>query len=274
MKICEIIDTLWHYHEPLDPERRTCDGIQYGNSDRECTGVTVTCSPSADVIRQTADMGYNLVLGHEPLFYDGWDETGWLKNDRVLKAKKILLDDTGVVVVRDHDHMHNDRPDLIFSGLARQLGWEQYQQTRQSPSPGYLYILPKTTVRAAAKHVSEVMNIHGIRILGDPDMPVERVLIAAHFLGTDWDRTGIRLIEETNAELIIPGEIIDWTLGAYIQDANALGMRKAVLNVGHYNLEEPGMKEFATRLADILGPDIPIRFIQSGDSFRWLDKSR
>lgn len=271
MTISEVIERLWSWHSPLDPARKTCDGVQYGDASQPCTGIAVTCNPSAEVIRQAAGRGCNLVLGHEPLFYDGWDETGWLETDRVLAAKKKLLDETGVVVVRDHDHMHNDRPDGIFGGLERRLGWQAYRREVENLPLGFFYVLPKTTVCAVANHVARVMNIPGIRILGDPELSVERVLIAAHFLGTDWDRIGIRNIEQTDAQLVIPGEVIDWTLCSYIQDSNALGIHRAVLNVGHYNLEEPGMKDFAGDLAARLGVEVPVRFLQSGDHFRWFD---
>ena len=33
MKISEIIDKLEAYHGPLEPERRTCDIVQYGDPD-------------------------------------------------------------------------------------------------------------------------------------------------------------------------------------------------------------------------------------------------
>lgn len=42
----------------------------------------------------------------------------------------------------------------------------------------------------------EFMQIDGIRIIGDPEMPVERVAIVGHFFGTDWDRQNIQLIEK------------------------------------------------------------------------------
>ena len=37
MKISEIIDKLEAYHGPLEPERRTCDIVQYGDPDQICT---------------------------------------------------------------------------------------------------------------------------------------------------------------------------------------------------------------------------------------------
>ena len=105
MKISEIIDKLEAYHGPLEPERRTCDIVQYGDPDQICTGIVLSCCPTAEVIRKAAELGCNLIIGHEPLFYDGWDETDWLQDNCVYQAKKQLLDRLGIVVYRDHDHI-------------------------------------------------------------------------------------------------------------------------------------------------------------------------
>lgn len=274
MKITELLAKLEAYHTPLDDNRRTCDGIIYGNPEQECSGVVTTCCPTAAVIQKAANMGYNLIIAHEPTFFDGWDETDWLQNDRVYHAKKKLLDETGVVVYRNHDRLHGESPDGIFSGLIQALGWEQYETIPQKDVLGFRFTLPETTVADVARHVAEVLHIRGIRILGDPGMKVTRVGIAAHFLGTEMDRIGINFINSFDCELLIPGEIIDWTIGEYIADANALGFKKAILNVGHFNLEEPGMEHMARWLPDVIGKEVPVAFIQSGDSFRWLDFSK
>ena len=71
MKISEIIDKLEAYHGPLEPERRTCDIVQYGDPDQVCTGIVLSCCPTAEVIRKAAELGCNLIIGHEPLFAAG-----------------------------------------------------------------------------------------------------------------------------------------------------------------------------------------------------------
>lgn len=91
MKISEIIDKLEAYHGPLEPERRTCDIVQYGDPDQICTGIVLSCCPTAEVIRKAAELGCNLIIGHEPLFYDGWDETDWLQDNCVYQAKNNFL---------------------------------------------------------------------------------------------------------------------------------------------------------------------------------------
>ena len=59
-----------------------------------------------------------------------------------------------------------------------------------------------------------------------------------------WTEYSVRVIEtlEKKADVILPGEVIDWTTLSYVRDAMDLGMNKAVINIGHFNWEELGMK--------------------------------
>lgn len=269
MKIAEVLARLEAHHTPLDPARRTCDGVIYGDTEKECTGIVLTCCSMAGVIEQAAARGANLVITHEPTFFDGWDETDWLQDNKVYLQKKALLNKTGVVVYRNHDRLHGEKPDGIFSGVIAELGWDAYR-VDDGFWPGSKYILPETTVRDVARHMASVLNIPGMRILGDPDMKITRVAFCVHFLGQEVDRLGIDFMDKSDCELFIPGEIIDWTFGQYITDSNALGLKKAALHVGHFNWEEPGMRHMMKWLPAVIGEDIPLSFVQSGDIYRWL----
>ena len=234
MKISEIIAKVEAYHGPLAEGRRTCDIVQYGDPDKECTGVVTTCCPTAEVIKKAAEMGYNFVLGHEPLFYDGWDETDWQQDNQTYLAKKKLLDETGIVVYRDHDHMHGHKPDGIFTGLSKKLGWEQYLVT-DGYMPGCVYELPPTTVGAVAEHLAKTLGIDGMRIVGDPDMEVTRAGVVFHFLGSDLDRMSLNFIEKNDLQVIIPGETVDWT----VQKAGPAQPRPLQLGGARYGIYGP-----------------------------------
>ncbi len=271
MKICEIVKKMEAYHVHYTDREKTCDGIICGDDQKECTGIAVTCCPTAAVIKKAAAMGYNFIICHEPTFFDGWDDTQWLKENHVYQEKKKLIDETGMVIYRNHDHLHSDKPDGIFSGLIKLLGWESYKQG-DGFFPDSYYVLPETTVEEVAWHLEKVMGIDGVRIIGDPKMKVTRVSISAHYMATEWDKLGIESIDKNNIELIIPGEIIDWTIGEYVQDSIALGKNRALINVGHFNLEEPGMEYMSQWLPQVIGDETPVTFIQSGNSFGWIGK--
>lgn len=269
MKIEEIKRRIEERHVKLSPERRTCDGIIWGDTRQECTGILLTCCPSAAMVKRAIELGYNMIFCHEPTFYHGWDERDWLTHNKIYEAKKALLDQHGIVIYRDHDRAHQEHPDMIFSGIVRKLEWEKYAVS-ENFFPSSKYVIPETTLRELAIYVGEKMRINGIRIMGDLDMRVRTVGLMAHFSGNEGDYVGISDIEKNDYDVIIPGEIVDWTIGEYIQDSNALGRKRGMLNVGHFNLEEPGMEMMEGWLRNVLEDQVPVTFVQSGNQYGWV----
>ncbi len=269
MTIAKVIEIMEAHHKNFEPAQPTCDGVIAGDTSKECTGVALTCCPTAQVIRQAAQQGCNFIICHEPTFFDGWDRTDWLEGDSVYLAKKALLEETGMTVYRNHDHLHSDRPDGIFTGVAKKLGWEAYALSDEY-MPGCCFELPPTTVKGVAEQLAWAMHIDGIRVIGEPDMEVKRAAVVFHFLGGDMDRECLRFVREHDVQVIIPGEVVDWTVGEYVQDGLFLGQKLALLNPGHFNWEEPGMEYMAQWLEKDLGGAVPVRFIQSGNQYQWL----
>ena len=70
--------------------------------------------------------GANLLIVHEPTFYTSQDGPGWFEDfpNRVYAEKRQLLEESGIAIWRDHDHMHFHQPDSIFTGVLKGLGWE------------------------------------------------------------------------------------------------------------------------------------------------------
>ncbi len=273
MTIRAILEMIEARHPRFQAGNPTCDGVIVGDVERECTGVAVTCSPSVAVIREAARRGYNLLLCHEPTFYDGMDETEWLTGDPVYVEKAALLRETGMTVYRDHDHLHSDVPDGIFSRVTRALGWEDYRVENPDLPAGF-FVLPPTTVGDIARRYCEAAHIDGLRLVGDPEMPVERAAFLFHFSGGPLDRELLRTVEKWDVEVILTGETVDWTVVAYVQDALALGRKRALVTPGHYNWEEPGMEGLAGELAQALAGRAPVAFLQSGNQYRWVAGER
>jgi putative NIF3 family GTP cyclohydrolase 1 type 2 len=274
MKILEIIDKLKAYHPPVtDPE--TSDTVKYGNPDKECTGIAVTCFASADVIRKTAELGANLIICHEPTFYSHPDKTEWLKDNKVYQAKTKLLDETGIVIWRDHDCIHGspykcvgEHTDMIYFGIMKALGWEPYMLNY--PNKPLLYKLPETTVHELSRELIAKLHLNGMRVIGDTDARVSTVFICEHVFGDESDNGVIKQVEEENIDVIIPLELIEWNVSEYVRDSAQLGIPKAILNIGHFNFEEAGMKYMAEWLPGVIGGNIPVHYVQSGDGFRYI----
>lgn len=276
MKISEIIDRLEKWHAPLEQTGRpTADTVKIGDTGQECTGIATTCFVTVEVVRQAIAKGCNLIICHEPLFYGDAEYSPFLEKDPVYQEKKKLLADNGIVVYRDHDHIHgpggidakvHPEIDYIYYGIMKELGWEQYV-VGEKTKPLW-YHIPKTTAKELAECLVQKLGLTGARVVGDLDTPVEKVFLCEHVFGNDRDYEIIS--EAAKADAIIPLEIVDWTLTEYVRDSCQLGMKKAVIEMGHFNTEEPGMRYMLTWLAEAVGEDIPLVFLQSGDHYRYV----
>lgn len=282
MKIQEVIDKIKAYHKgewdgkKID-EETTRDKILYGNPDTECRGIVTTCWATVDVIRKAAAQGANLIIAHEALFWNHGDHMDWLEDtsNKTFIEKKKLLDESGIVVWRNHDYIHSGIPmadgsytDGIFYGVAHQLGWVDYI-VKDIHNPLHFKI-PKTTVKELADFLIHRLHLNGVKIIGNTDSIVERVRIPFHVLGDARD--SIIEADQEDIHCYLTMEIVDFTLAEYIRDSSMLGMDKAIIGMGHFNLEEPGMEYMTTYLSKAIQEDIPCTYIQSGDMYQYIMK--
>lgn len=285
MKISEIINRICEFHPHQDPERPTCDVIKFGDPDKECTGVVVTVWATSEVIRKAGELGANFIIVHEPLFFSHDDTTDWLEGCEVYAEKVALLEKYGIVVWRDHDHIHGQSvpsakerfdDDYIFKGIMYQLGWEEYRLDDEMKP--LLYQIPETTGRELGKYLIDTLNLNGLRVVGDPDCKVKRVYFAQHVNGQGFrgaaprDLELIRMAESENIDAFIPLEIVDWTLTEYVRDSALLGRGKCILEMGHFNCEEIAMHYMEKWLPEVIEGACPVTYVQAGDTFSYLTK--
>lgn len=279
MKIGEIISSLIAWHQPYE-NPRTRDTVKCGDVEQECTGIAITCYATPSVIRKAVEKHCNLLIVHESLFYGDSYDTKAFWDLPAYRKKTDLLKNSQIVVFRDHDHMHGKgrpwvperiRNDYIYYGFMKEMGWENYVIGDQLKP--LWYRIPEISLKELADFLMDKLNLNGIRIVGEQDMTVSTVFMAEHCSGDKGDDAIIR--EAAEADVIIPLEICDWTVSAYVRDAVEAGEKKAILEMGHFNVEEPGMKYMAQWLPEAIGTDsIPIHFIQSGDGFQYRLRER
>lgn len=285
MKNKDVIEKILAYHPDL-PGYEGCDGYKCGDPEGECTGVAVALVPTADVIERAAAAGCNLIVTHEPIFYqtpdfdNGW--MGWFKN-KIYDEKQEIIKRTGMTVWRDHDHMHANRPDSIFHGVIKELGWLDYLLPEQDYPFNYVFKLPQTTIAELGKYLSGKLGLNGLKFMGNPDAKISKVALVGHLCPGTFMEEGINkdgyyedyamhIMEmmEDGVEVIIPGEIIEWTVLAYIRDAIHMGKVKGCLNIGHFNLEELGMKDFAEVIQGLVGDEIKSVYVPTEDGFSFM----
>ena len=282
----QVIDKILAYH-PFIEGYNGCDCIKIGNAQDECRGVAVCLEPSMDNVRAARDKNLNLMIVHEPLFYQTPDYGTWRGgySNSVYEYKKTYIEQNGITIFRDHDHMHFHRPDSIFSGVIRELGWENYYQG-QEKSMCYVFDFAQDAMKlsAVAEHLRDALSLNGVKYIGNPDMIVHKAALVGHLFPNcfypdgekddgfyhDYSMDVIREMEMNGVELIIPGEIIEWTCAAYIRDAFSQGRNVACLNIGHYNLEELGMKDFAKVVSRLVEYKVPVEYIKGADTFSFM----
>ncbi|MBC7251611.1 MAG: Nif3-like dinuclear metal center hexameric protein [Anaerolineae bacterium] len=263
MIVQDIVNTITR--ECKTPHfERTCDLLIAGDWQSEVTGIVTTFMATVDVIKEAISKGANLIITHEPTFFTGWDETDWLKDDPVYLQKLKLIQDNRINVWRFHDHMHMTDPDLIYAGLIKELGWEEYRD----PVEKHCFLIPKTTVGALAEFLKDKLQAQVSRIVGAVDGSVERVgvLVGGGSLGLGREEMPMELMREANLDTIVCGEILEWTLPAYVRDAYQLGMNKSLIILGHNCTEEVGMKYLPDWLRTLF-PGMPIWFVEAGEPF-------
>ncbi|MDR2749887.1 MAG: Nif3-like dinuclear metal center hexameric protein [Clostridiales bacterium] len=276
MTVQEVADKLVERANLPFKLANTCDILAFGNSGQEVKGIVTSFMATADVVRKAANLGANMIVTHEPTWFSGADDIGWLENDPVYLEKTSLLKSYGISVWRYHDHMHFSKPDEIYEGITHELGWEEFRAKRIPMSEDFAlsfrdyYDLPETTVCQLANHVKEKLHMAHVRIVGRPDMPCSRVgiLVGGGSLGLGDEKMPMRTMEAHGIHVMICGDVIEWTLPAYVNDASQLGQKRALIVIGHERSEEWGMKSMASWLPELAG--VPVTFVDAQEPYKYI----
>lgn len=252
----EIVTRIQQKLASLDIAWRpqTVDTFKAGSPDTPVKGIATTGMSTFDLLKRAAAAGRNFVITHEPTFYNHTDQTTALENDDVYQAKQKFIRDNSLVVFRFHDHAHALRPDPLVVGSARMLGLTPYA----SPAEPRVYVIPPTTLRAFASDIAKRLDGKAIRVVGNPDMTVRRIM-----LGPGYSLPALN----PSFDLAIGGENPESGGNAeYVLDAQGVGQSKAAILLGHMMSEDWGMREVADWFKTFIG-DVPIEWIAAGEPF-------
>ena len=209
--------------------------------ERLMTCLTITPAAAAEAIREHVD----LIVTHHPLPFRPLkrltaDEPGG----------RILLDliRAGIAVHSPHTAF-DSAADGINQQLAEGLGLAQIEPL-ESAAAGPATIgtgrsgrFPQaTTLGNAAARLKQFLKLGGLHVVGNLQMPVERVAIAC---GSGGEL--LRLANERDCQLFVTGEASLHT--CYDAAARGIGM----LLAGHYASERFGVE----RLAEVLAGQFP-----------------
>ena len=237
----------------------TVDVIKEGDPETKVTGIVTTMFGTMDVLRKAVQLKANLVVVHEPLYYNHRDETAQFINDPVFKEKEKFINDHKIVVWRFHDYIHSIKPDGILSGMVIKLGWKNYVVGGDLSR----YIIPDMTLNELLAYLKAKFPASAFNIIGDPEMKISSVRLLP---GAPGSMAQITSLEDKNIDLVIAGEVPQWETYEYMRDAVSQGKKKAIIFLGHIPSEEAGMEFCAGWIRGFL-KDIPVTFVESGPSY-------
>ena len=259
VRIKEKIGVPWR-------EEGTVDIIKAGSPDTVVTGIATTMVATYELLNRASAAGRNMVIVHEPTFYNGTAEEAKsrdLVDDRMFAIKNGFIEKNKMVVWRFHDHWHRRQPDGIINGMTKALGWEKYRTGDDVRTA----TLPSTTLENLAIQIRGKLKVKTMRVVGDPKTVVSKV---AFNPGSTQLRQVQRYFSGDEIDVFVCGELSEWSAGEYARDSIASGKKKGLIILGHDMSEEQGMAECAVWLKTII-TEVPVEFMAAGEAF-WTPK--
>ena len=243
------------------PAPDTVDTIKAGDPATPVTGIATTFLDTMAVLREANRRGLNLVITHEPTFYNHRDSTTFFAGDPVYQEKLAFIEQHHMVVFRLHDEIHATAPDHIAVGMIEALGWQSYEKAGDP----YHFTIPPTTLAALAKQLQAKLKAGTMRVEGDPNLVITHIAMAPGAAGLE---TQVSALRPDDVELLIAGEASEWETVEYVRDASTQGRHKALILLGHEVSEEPGMEKCAEDLRPLF-PKLKVEHIVAGNAL-WL----
>lgn len=258
MKISDLRDYLWSLHPSLNREE-TVDQIIYG-PDQDIAKVAVCWMPFSETIREAHKRGANMIVAHEPTFYIHHElktDPGENYKESVL-AKKQLLDDTGITVLRCHDVWDavpgKGVPDCwgAFLGLKNLVASTTYLR---------VYKVPPTSAKDLVKDFASKTKTMGQDtwgLYGDPDRVISRVGTGTGCCSNPHELFALGADLAVSVDDIVRA----WIDGEWSEDT---GCPVAVVN--HGVAEAIAMDSLAEELRSVL-PGVEVTVIEQGCSYK------
>jgi putative NIF3 family GTP cyclohydrolase 1 type 2 len=254
----ELVDRIRN-HVGIPWRAQTVDQIVAGDAGTPVRGIATTMMATLDVLERSAAAGKNMIVTHETPFYLHQDHTDDIKDDPTLKYKMEFIRKHDMAIFHFHDHWHGRKPDGIATGMMQQLGWEK----NVDPDNPKRFTFSGETLEHFSRNMQSRLKARTIRVVGDPHMPVKRVLASWGFVSR---MPGISLFARSDVDVFIAGETREWELVEYARDSITAGNQKALILLGHVVSEQAGMLYCADWLRSFVS-EVPIEFIATREPF-------
>jgi putative NIF3 family GTP cyclohydrolase 1 type 2 len=253
----QIIETIIK-NTGAAPDPNTIDVIKEGSAETQVTGIVTCMFATMDVLKKAVEKNCNLIIVHEPLYYNHADRTEKFQNDSVFLTKQKFIQDHHLVIWRFHDYIHRMKPDGVITGIVEKLGWEK-NQSKDNP---YLFSFPQITLLQLLQNLKKAFPDNTVNVIGDKTLKVTGLAFVPGAAGMNMQMAPL---QDKNIQVVVGGEVSQWETYEYVRDATLQGRKKAIIFLGHINSEESGMKFCADWLRKFV--KVPVYFEECHSSF-------
>lgn len=261
MKAFEIIEELFVLANERDYSH-TCDTLKAGNPDVETHKVAVSMFATPEVVRQAKEWGAQLLIVHEPTYYNHMDEHS---DEKIECEKRKFIEDSGITIYRFHDHPHYTTPDIIAAGQLKALDLKGRIEYTDVFDLVRVHLDEPMTPLELAKRIEERCGIKHVRICGARGVKCSVVSGMFGTPGKVFDE-----LKNEKCEILLTGEACEWNLGEYARDAAQLGHKKALIIMGHIGSERDGMK-YTGELLTKKHPELDVKYFECGEVYTYTD---
>jgi len=232
---------------PWVDRERTSDGMVVGDAEATIEKAGVCWFASMNDLRAAHEAGCQLLICHEPVFYDPLDREA-MREDGAGMLKQNFLSETGLAVMRVQESWDQWPAIGTRDAWAAHLGLDQMaygsEQTEQHRFHA-IYEIPEQSLRDFAQYVADRVSTLGedsVNVLGDPDRRVNKPAIGAGWFGPPND------VIDRGADVVIHS--FDHATYWQVREAqHELGA--AVITVAHGTSEMPGLRNLCSHLSEV-----------------------
>lgn len=233
MKAREIREYFRQHADWVNWEK-SVDTFKMGDPDVEVESAAVLWMLTLEALDEVKALGADLVVTHEPTFFDHFDDVTQVAADPVYLNKRKALEEAGVTVLRIHDSWDSFPEIGIGASLAKLLDLTEVASAGRNYK---CYSMTRRTLDAFAANVCDKLGMDAVGVMGDGSRKVERVGLSFGAIG------GIPSMQKflsMDPDVIVAGELCNWRDIRYLQDA-----RCPLILTDHAASENPGMRSLA-----------------------------
>jgi len=230
------------------------DGFRAGDGDTIVTGIVVAARASTPILQRAGAMGANMVISRQAFLGDSRDRPV-SKPETALAEKIRFITDNGMAVLRLQDARTGPAGRRITAALAEAIGFTA-PLAGVNPADGLVYHVAPRPVIDIVRTLKAAQGNDAVRLVGDPAMAVRGIAFATE---TSRPNALAPLLARPDVNLVVAGEVHETETTAYVMDAIALGMPKALLLAGSIAMEEMPAKRLAEWLAGQVS--VPVHYL-------------